>query len=407
VVLTALFSYLNVRRIHLPTTIALMIMALALSMVLILLARFTPLAGPIEEAAKRLVGQIHFSRVLLRGLLGFLLFAGALSVDLEGLLTMRWPIGVLATGGVIASTFIVGTLSWLVLSYFRLGLPFVFALVFGALISPTDPIAVLHIFRQAGAPRKLEATVAGESLFNDGVGVVIFGVLLSIAATGRTSETAIGLKALLMFGREAGGGVAMGFGVGYIVYLMLKRIDHYQTEILLTLALVLGGYTLGEILKVSGPLAMVAAGILIGNRGRAKAMSQKTRQNLDTFWELVDDFFNGILFVFIGLEALVLTFEPGALLAGLALIPIVLLARLLSAGIPIGLLNRRYSFSRSAWSIVTWAGLRGGLAVAMALSIPPGSERTLIVSVTYVIVVVSVIVQGLTMPLLIRVALGR
>jgi monovalent cation:H+ antiporter, CPA1 family len=398
VVLSALFSYINARRIHLPATISLMLMSLVMALGLILLSRFSPWGGAIEKQARHWVQQVHFSRVLLHGMLGFLLFAGALRVDLEGLFVNRWPIGALATAGVIASTAVVGLLTWLVLRLLGIGLPLSYCLLFGALISPTDPISVLHIFRSSHVPRNVEATIAGESLFNDGVGVVIFGVLLNVVESAHVGGSGFGLEVAVTFAREAGGGMALGLAVGYLAFLLLRGVDSYPVEILITLAVVMGGYALADALAVSGPLAMVVAGILIGSRGRALAMSQKTRENLDVFWEVIDELLNAVLFVFIGLEAMVLTLRFDIFLAGAALVPVVLAARLASAGLLTSVLSRHHHFPRGTWFLVTCAGLRGAISVAMALSLASGRERTVIVSITYIIVVFTILVQGLTMP---------
>jgi CPA1 family monovalent cation:H+ antiporter len=398
VVLSALFSYVNARRIHLPATISLMLMSLVMALGLILLSRLSPWGGPIERQARRWVQQVHFSRVLLHGMLGFLLFAGALRVDMEGLFVNRWPIGALATAGVLSSTAIVGLLTRILLGLLGISLPLSYCLLFGALISPTDPISVLHIFRGSGVPQNVEATIAGEALFNDGVGVVIFGVLLSVVESRHAGGRGLGLEFAVTFARDAGGGVALGLAVGYLAFLLLRGVDSYPVEILITLAAVMGGYALADALAVSGPLAMVVAGILIGSRGRALAMSQKTRENLDLFWEVIDEFLNAVLFVFIGLEAMVLTLRLDIFLAGAALVPVVLAARLAGAGLLTGVLSRHHRFPRGTWFLVTWAGLRGGISVAMALSLATGRERTVIVSITYIIVVFTILVQGLTMP---------
>lgn len=391
ITLAAAFSYLNYRFIGLPTTIGVMLISLVMSLVLIAMHSMGLYVGLNSENILR---NIDFGAAVFNGMLAFLLFAGALHINLNDLKDKKWVVGTLATFGVALSTFLVGSLTWSILGLLGLSLPFLYCLVFGALISPTDPIAVLGILKSAGAPKSLETKITGESLFNDGVGVVIFIVLLELA-TGQ-SELNFSHVAIL-FGREAVGGVLFGIGVGYLAYQMLKRVDNYQVEIMITLATVMGGYALASKLHLSGPIAVVVAGLLVGNHGRLLGMSKKTREHLDIFWELIDEILNAVLFVLMGLEVLVLTFTRQYFLAGLLLIPLVLLVRFVSVGIPVGLLRRFYTFSPGAVRIMTWGGLRGGISVALALSIPAGPERDLIIAITYVIVVFSILVQGLTL----------
>lgn len=391
IVLTALFSYFNDRRLHLPTTIGVLLTSLLVSLGLIALSH---LGVPMEAQATRLLGRIDFDQTLLHGMLAFLLFAGALPLDFQDMRAQKWTIALLATAGVIASTCIVGTLSWWVLRWFGLPIPFLSCLLFGALISPTDPVAVLGLIRRVGLPRSLETKIVGESLFNDGFGVVVFTVLLELSKGGQSiTPTEVGRLFLL----ETGGGIVFGLGVGLATYAMLKQVDNYQVEVLLTLAMVMGGYTLADALHVSGPLGIVVAGLLIGSRGRSFAMSETTRKNLDTFWELIDEILNGVLFVLIGLEVLVIPVTARHLLAGLAIIPVALLARWVSAGGAVRLLSLGRAFSPGAVTLVTWGGLRGGISVAMALSLPPGPARQTILVITYVVVIFSILVQGLTL----------
>ena len=394
--LAAVFSYLNHRFVRLPTTIGLMLIALLVSLALLGL----DLAGLNFPAdwARNVLGGIDFNQTLLHGMLSFLLFAGALHVNLEDLARQKWVIGILASVGVITSTFLIGLLSWWLFGLLGFGIDFIYCLLFGALISPTDPIAVLGILKTVGAPKSLETKIAGESLFNDGVGVVVFLVLLGIASSGEVSASEVAL----LFAEEAVGGVMFGLLIGWIAYRMLAGVDNYQVEVLLTLALVMGGYALAETIHVSAPIAIVVAGLLIGNHGRVMAMSTKTREHLDTFWELVDEILNAVLFVLIGLEVLALSLEADSVLAALLLIPVVLLARFVSVGIPVTLLRPLRSFTPHAVKVLTWGGLRGGISVALALSLPAGAERDLILTVTYVIVVFSILVQGLSVGRLIR-----
>lgn len=388
--LAALFSYLNFRYVRLPTTIGVMLFALLLSLALIALGWIEP---SIAQHAGRLLSQIDFDETLLLGMLSFLLFAGALHVNINDLARQRWIILTLACGGVIVSTLIVGTFSWWLFAALHLDLNFMYCLLFGALISPTDPIAVLGILKTAGVPKSLESTICGESLFNDGIAVVLF-IILSRLATGGEDISAGEVAGLFVL--EALGGVVYGFVLGFIAYRMLRSVDRYQVEILLTLALVMGGYALAHAIHVSGPIAIVVAGLLIGNHGRLLAMSKKTREHLDMFWELLDEILNAVLFVLIGLEVLLLAFTRQYLLAGLLAIAIVLFARFASVALPIAIMRRWRRFSPHVIKILTWGGLRGGISVALALSLPPGHERELIVAVTYVVVMFSIIVQGLT-----------
>jgi CPA1 family monovalent cation:H+ antiporter len=390
IALAALFSYLNHRYFHLPNTVGLMLCGLLISGGLIALGHFE--SGVQREAAD-IVERIDFDRILLHGMLSFLLFAGALHVNLNDLLQQRWTILSLSTVGVLISTFLVGGFTWTILNLLNLQMPFIYCVLFGALISPTDPIAVLAILKTARASDSLTAKISGESLFNDGIGVVVFIVLLEIAG-GNHEITPWGVA--LLFGKEALGGIIFGFCVGLIAYWMLKSVDNYQVEILITLALATGGYTLADGLHISGPLAIVVAGLLIGNHGRALAMSSVTRERLDTFWELLDEILNAILFVLIGLEMVVLTLMGRYLVAGVIIIPLVLFARFVSVGIPIALLRMKREFSPNVIKILTWGGLRGGISVALALSLPPGSNREMILAMTYLVVVFSIVVQGLT-----------
>ncbi|HMR03630.1 MAG TPA: sodium:proton antiporter [Candidatus Competibacter phosphatis] len=400
VTLTALFSYINHRFIKLPTTIGVMVLAMVLSLILMSLGELG--YAPVEQRAEAIIGGIDFNQVLMQGMLSLLLFAGALHVNLEELAQQKWPIGILATVGVVASTFLVGIASWLVLNVlFGISISLLYCLLFGALISPTDPIAVLGILKSAKAPKNLEIKIAGESLFNDGIAVVVFAILLGLAVGGE--EVTLGGVALL-FSEEALGGIVFGLAIGYVAYLLLKSIDSYDVEILITLALVLGGYALAIHLHVSGPIAMVVAGLMIGNHGRRLAMSDTTREHLDTFWELIDEILNAMLFVLIGLEMIILTFERDHLLASLLVIPIVLLARLACVGVPVHIMRRRFGFvfSPHAIKIMTWGGLRGGISVALALSLPLGPERQIVLALTYIVVLFSILVQGLTVGKLIK-----
>lgn len=395
--LTALLAYANHRLLRLPTTIGVMLIALLLSLALIAAGA---LGYDVRAWAERVVGRIDFNQALMHGMLSFLLFAGALHVDLSKLAQQKLIVGTLATAGVLLSTVLVGGAMYVLLPLAGFPLSYIWCLVFGALISPTDPIAVLGILKSAKVPKSLELKVTGESLFNDGVGVVIFLVLLEIA----TRDAGISASAIAgLFAIEAIGGLLLGLGLGTLSYWMLKSVDSYQVEVLLTLALVMGGYALAGALHTSGPIAIVVAGLVIGNQGRRSAMSDTTREHIDTFWELIDGILNAVLFVLLGLEILVLSFRGETLIAGLLAIPVVLLARWISVGLPVLAMRRRRSFTPGAVTVMTWGGLRGGISVALALSLPASGEaRELLIAVTYVVVVFSIVVQGLSVGAVVR-----
>ena len=391
VTLAAVFSYVNYRLLKLPTTIGIMILALLTSVVVLVL----PSVGlDISPWAQRMLSHVNFSETLLHGMLAYLLFAGALHVNLSDLKGQRWAVGSLALFGTLFSTLIVGLLTYYLSPFVGLNLPFMVCFLFGALISPTDPVAVMAILRTAGVNKALETKVVGESLFNDGIAVVVFLVLLHSITNGNEAPH-IG-DALMLFTREAIGGIFLGMAMGGITILMLRDVHNYQLEILLTLALVMGGYELALLLHTSGPIAMVVAGLLIGNHGKKFAMLEETRQNLDHFWELVDEFLNAVLFLLIGLEVLILPFNEAALIAGLVAIPLLLAVRFAAVGIPITILSRFKSFSAGSIRILTWGGLRGGISVALVLSMQNSPEREILLTITYVIVLFSIIIQGLT-----------
>ncbi len=394
--LAAVFAYLNYRFLKMPMSIGLMLLSLLFSISFIVLDAF---GVPVKGVAIKLVSGIDFSKVLLEGMLGLLLFAGALHVNLNDLVEQKIEITIFATLGVLASTFMVGTAVYYFVDAIGLHLGYVEALLFGALISPTDPIAVLGILKQAGAPKSLETRIAGESLFNDGFGVVVFLVLVEAATGGgNVSPGHIGL----LFVEEVVGGAIFGIVAGYIGYRLLKSVDNYQVEVILTMALVLGCYTVAFVMHISGPIAIVIIGLLIGNHGRRFAMSTKTREHLDTFWELVDEILNAVLFVLIGMEVLVLSLKGSYLIAGAIAVPTALCARFISIGVPVTILKKWRSYAPRAITVMTWGGLRGGISVALALSLPESAARELILTMTYVVVVFSILVQGLTIKKLIK-----
>ncbi|WP_437276443.1 sodium:proton antiporter [Sorangium sp. So ce375] len=401
--LAAIFSFFNHRLLKLPTTIGLMLIAMTASLVMVGVGELFP---EVEAKAKEHLHGIDFNKTLMQGMLGFLLFAAALHVNLADLKKQRVVIGVLATGGVLMSTVLVGGMTYALMTLMGVHIRPVYCLLFGALISPTDPIAVLGVLKHVGAPKELEMKIAGESLFNDGVAVVAFIGLLEIAS----GTSGLDLQRLsLLFVQEAIGGVLYGLALGFVTLAMLRQVDDYKVEVLLSLATAAGGYALAYAIHVSGPIAMVVAGLFIGNEARAGAMSEKTREHLDDFWELMDEILNAVLFVLIGLELLIVAFDTQSLFAGLLAFPVVLLARFIAVALPVSLMKRRRVFTPGAIRILTWGGLRGGVSVALALSIPgklaDGTlvpEREMVLTITYVVVVVSIVVQGLTIGPLLR-----
>ena len=401
-VVTALLAYLNHRFVGLPTTIGVMVISLGLSLAIVALDALG-IAGSLLAYERSLLRSIDFSDVLLEGMLSLLLFAGALHVDLSELKTYRWQIAGLALVGTLASTAVVGGGMWFALPLIGIELPLLYCLLFGALISPTDPIAVMGILKSAGAPKNLELVIAGESLFNDGVGIVVFALLLGVLAG--NAPTVSGTLQLLL--HEAGGGIVFGLALGYVTFRLLRSVDQYQVEVLLTLAAVMGGYSLASRLHVSGPLAMVVAGLMIGNHGRALAMSDTTRRYVDMFWEMIDEILNAVLFVLIGMEVLLVAFNLPLLIAGALAVVVTLLARTLTVGLPVAALGERFALPRGSAKVLTWGGLRGGISVALALSLPPGLERGTVLALTYCVVTFSILGQGLTIGRLVRRAIGR
>ena len=399
IAVAATAGYLNRRLLRLPATSGTLIVALASSLIVIGVDAAVPNIG-LARRVGAFLGEIDFNETLMHGMLSFLLFAGALHVDLTALLDNKWTIGVLATLGVLLSTAIIGLLTWWAFGAIGAAVPLQACLAFGALISPTDPIAVMGLLKELHAPQDLEAQIAGESLFNDGVGVVVFFAVLSLAEFSAVSagpSQADVTRLATFFIREVAGGAVLGLSLGYMGYQALMSIDDHALEVLITLALATFLYSLSFWVHVSGPIAVVVAGVLIGNPGRRLAMSERTREHVDMFWSMIDEILNAILFLVLGLQVLRVSVDPTSLGAGLIAIPIVLFARLISVGLPIAVMGVRRRAVRRLVPVLTWAGLRGGISIAMVLSLPPFPARDLLFACTYCVVIFSVVAQGLTM----------
>ena len=400
--LSALFGFINHRFLHLPHTIGLVVIALLASLSIIGLNLIVP-SAQIGQRVTDLLRQIDFNETLMHGMLSFLMFAGALHADFSAIKTSRLTIGVMAVFGTLISTFVIGASMWFLLGFFEFKFPFVWALVFGALISPTDPVAVLSLFKTVEVPDTLQAKMTGESLFNDGVGVVLFTVVLAIALADEGHGGNIGpTEVIKLFFTEVAGGALLGLVAGYIGYRAMYGIDESSLEVLITLALVMVTYSLALSLHMSGPIAMVVAGLFIGNSGVKYAMSEKTRDYVLTFWTLIDEILNSVLFLLIGFEVLVVAESIENLWFALLAIPVTLFARTFSVTIPITILSHWETFTKGAVPILIWGGLRGGIAVALALSLPDIKYKFAILTITYGVVLFSIIVQGLTVKPLIK-----
>ena len=397
--LSACFMYINYRFIKLPETIGIMVLSLVFSLGMVLFQKI----GLLDFS--NIANNIDFETMLMKGMLSFLLFAGALHIDINDLVKQKWIILVLATLGVVTSTFLVGSITYLIItsigifesSYELL----IYCMLFGSLISPTDPISVLGILKEAKAPKTLETKITGESLFNDGVGVVVFMVIMQLLPHGDHSHSNV--NPAILFIQEAAGGIIFGFIVGWVFYKLLKSVDNYSLEILLTLSLVSGGYYLAGLLHISGPIAMVVSGLLIGNHGKIFAMSETTHKQLFSFWELIDEFLNAVLFLLMGMVVVSISFDLTIIGIGLLMIPITLIIRYLCVASTVQIFKIKRSFTKGAAYIMTWGGLRGGISIAMALSLPSDSHfRDLFILITYIIVLFSIIVQGLTVKSLVK-----
>jgi CPA1 family monovalent cation:H+ antiporter len=398
VFLSAIFGYINARFLKLPNSIGLMLITIVFTMVVFGIGYVD---DTLINAERYIIDQIDFKSVLLDIMLSFLLFAGALHTNFEQLKVQRWPILVFSTLGVLVSTFLVGTSMYYLLQLLGMDISFIYCLLFGSLISPTDPIAVLGILKKAGAPKQLETKIVGESLFNDGVGVVVFLTIFQLASAG---ESVVGpLEILELFGVEVIGGLALGVGLGWGTYKLMKSIDDYDIEVIITLATVMVGTLIAQKFHLSAPLAMVSAGLVVGNDTvRNSAMSETTEIYVDKFWELLDILLNTLLFVLIGMEMLVLSFKTEYIIAGLLAIPLVLICRYLSLLLPIKFFEKRLDFVPKTNLIMTWGGLRGGISIALALGLSDDMHRDVFLVITYIVVVFSIIGQGLTVEKLIK-----
>lgn len=396
-ILAATFGFINAKYIKMPHTIGMMLIACVFSGLIFIAEYFNP---EFKETVNGLIGKIDFETVLLDVMLSFLLFAGALHTNFEKLREYKWPILSFATVGVLVSTFLVAGFVYALFLAFGMDVKFIYCLLFGALISPTDPIAVLGIMKKAGVPKNLEIKIVGESLFNDGVGVVVFLTIFNIASAGEGHHDQ---SILLLFVQEVIGGLALGLLAGWITWRLMKTINDWEVEVMITLALVMGVHWIAEILHLSGPLAVVAAGLLVGaEQVRHSSMSEETEGYIDKFWELIDTYLNAILFVLIGLEILILPSNGNYVLIGLIIVPIVLLSRFMALYPAVAIFNRYLDFVPKTATIMTWGGLRGGISIALALSLTSEMENELFLMITYVVVVFSILIQGLTISKLVN-----
>ena len=403
IALAALFGFINHRWLGLPHAIGIVVIALLASLGAIAIDAIFP-ALALQDSVRAILANIDFHDVLMKGMLSFLLFAGALHVNLDDLLSRKWAIGSMATVGVLMSTFMVGFAVWGISSALGIGIPMMYCLVFGALIAPTDPVAVLGILKTVKVPESLEAKIAGESLFNDGVGLVVFIIMVAIAVGGggHGGDSVGVLDVIRLFAQEALGGAALGLAFGYVAFRALKSIDEHNLEVLITLALVMVTYGVAAALHLSGPIAVVIAGLLIGNKGTRLAMSEKTRDHVQKFWSLLDEIINSALFLLIGFEVFALSISGNVVLLMIIAIPLTLAARFISVATPLTLLSLNREFTKGAIPVLTWGGLRGGISVALALSLPESAFKDTILATTYGVVIFSIVVQGLTVKFVVK-----
>jgi len=392
IVLSAVFSYINARLLKLPASIGIMVIALMVSVGLIATDSLFP---HIFEKITNLIASVDLTEILMGAMLNFLLFAGAIHIHLEDLKEQRMPIVVFSTVSVVISTFVIGFLMFNILALVHMPIPFIQCLVFGALISPTDPIAVLGILKQAGVPKSLQTKIAGESLFNDGMAVVVFIIMLALARGEEVNTSFSGISLLLA--KEALGGILLGLALGFVGSQMIYRVDGYNVHVLITLAIVMGGHLAAQALHMSGPLAMVAAGLVVGNYGKnLGGVSVDERDYIDKFWELIDEILNALLFLIIGFELLLIPDLKQYGWIGAITIVVVLFARFISIYIPVRIIPFKNKFGKKSLIILVWGGLRGGVSIALALSIDQDLNKNLLLAITYFVVLFSIIVQGLT-----------
>jgi len=404
-VCVSIFGYINHKYLQLPLTVGLVLIALISGLGVLMIDSVLPFLN-ISSTLRVWLGEIDFNRTLMNGMLSFLLFAGALHVDLSGLMKSKLHVSILATFGVMLSTFINGTCFYYISLFAGFNIDYIYCLIFGVIVTPTDPVAVLGLLKRLNVPKRLESIIGGESLFNDGVAVVIFSVLLTIAfgsSTGHGGHEVMDANAILgLFVKEAFGGALLGMIAGYFTFLLLKSMDDYILEVIATLALVTGAYSIALNLHISGPIAMVVAGVFIGNTGRQFAMSEKTRAHVTDFWHIIDEILNAALFVLIGFEVIVLSSDLSILGISVICVFVAVVARLLAVSIPLNLLNPIIAKEKGEILILTWAGLRGGISIALALSLPDMEIKPIIVTATYAVVVFSILIQGLTIESLIK-----
>lgn len=394
----AISGYINYKVLKLPSTIGLMLVALMFSIIVIGLNTmgFGDAVG--ISRIELLMSKIDFHQVLMEWALGLLLFAGAMHIDLKELTKQRWVIGGLATVGVVFTTVVVGTFLYFILPVFGIDIPYIYCLLFGVLIAPTDPIAVLSILKSSGVVKSLRYKIAGESLFNDGIAVVVFVMLLGVIS-GQVEISFFNVTELLI--KEIIGGLVIGMALGYGAYLLIKSVDDYELEILISLALIFVVYNLSMQIHVSAPIAAVVAGLFMGNHGKL-GMTDKTIEHLDGFWGLVDNILNGVLFVLLGLELILLPFNWYFIVAGMIMFAISIGARWVFVTGMVNGMKHKIKFSDGAISILTWGGLKGGISIALALSLPDSDYKEVILVMTYVVVVMSIILQGITLPAVVR-----
>jgi len=403
-VCVSIFGFLNHRYLKLPLTVGLVIIALVTGLGVMFLDIILPSVG-VSETLKTWLNEIDFNTTLMNGMLSFLLFAGALHVDLNSLMKAKIHVSVLATVGVMISTLINGTCFYYFAQLFGFNIEYLYCLIFGVIVSPTDPVAVMALLKRLKVPKRLEAMIGGESLFNDGVAVVIFSVLLTIAFGSATGQEAGAMDAnaiLGLFVKEAFGGALLGIVSGYLTYLLLKQVDDYVIEVIATLALVMGAYSIALNLHISGPIAMVVAGVFIGNTGRQFAMSEKSREHVTDFWHLIDEILNAALFVLIGFEVIVLSSSMDVVTLSIIAVVVAVIARFSAVSIPLQFLNPIVAKEPGEISILTWAGLRGGISIALALSLPDIEIKPVILTATYAVVIFTILIQGLTIEKLIK-----